>query len=963
MTETWLKSYIEDAQLDLPGYNVFRCDRSVRVGGGVLLYTHEKLPITNFQTYDDKYCQALMCTCEISKSVICILYRPPDCPTLSFRTCLNFVEEYLNNVTEEFTLSLMGDFNLPLIDWNSNTVLSGGTSSQNDTMGLLLEFMNMQLCSQYVHLPTRLSNVLDLYVCNSDELITHVAVSDTSLSDHRMIEIFWSFNPCSIEHPLSPDFNDDSFRSIDFSKADYIKLSERIESVNWNDLWSSCSLEDFPELFTQTVLQICLTSCPKKTPPTGRNSSLVRIPSRRKRKLQKQLTEALETPGTSDSRISALQNKIALAHIDVRDAINEQLQNRENIAVEKIRENPKFFYSYAKKFSKKKGGISMLFDNHMKITSDSKQMADLLQRQFTSVFSDPTKTNLNSAAFPVPGKSSEFSDELLEFTVEDIVEAINEISINSAAGPDEIPASLIKNCKDAIAVPIHLMWSQSLAMGKVPSYYKFSHVFPLHKKDSKALPSNYRPISLTSHIIKVFERVVRKKLVNYLESNNFLCSRQHGFRAGRSCLTQLVHHLDDIIEALMNNNDFDTIYLDFSKAFDKVDHKLLIKKLHRYGVNPKLVKWIESFLTDRYQAVVVDGKQSFLSLILSGVPQGTVLGPILFLIFINDIEHCVSNAIIKCFADDTKVALPISSEDDVPKLQLDLDKIIKWSDDNNMALHKDKFQYLCHKCSKQYIMGELPFIAELYQYHVSPELSLSPINQVRDLGVLVSSDLSWSPHIRSIADKARRKAAWVLSVFHTRSRDTMLILYKTMVRSLLEYCSPLWNPQKICDIQELESVQKSYLSRISGLQHFHYWERLKELSLMSLQRRRERYIIIFMWKILNGKTSNDLNIEFVTRPRLGIVAKIPPVFKPSSAANKSLYDASFGVIGPRLWNIVPYHMNAITKLEQFKLALTKFVLSVPDLPPIRGYTTPNSNSLLCWRNDKEACTLWGGHHM
>ena len=147
------------------------------------------------------------------------------------------------------------------------------------------------------------------------------------------------------------------------------------------------------------------------------------------------------------------------------------------------------------------------------------------------------------------------------------------------------------------------------------------------------------------------------------------------------------------------------------------------------------------------------------------------------------------------------------------------------------------------------------------------------------------------------------------------------------------------------------------------MQHFHYWEHLKELSLMSLQRRRERYIMIYMWKILNGKTTNDLKIQFVSRPRLGFVAKIPPVLRCSSAANKSLYDSSFGVIGPRLWNIVPYHINTITKFESFKLALTKFVLSVPDLPPVRGYTPPNSNSLLCWRNDREACSLWGGHLM
>ena len=220
--------------------------------------------------------------------------------------------------------------------------------------------------------------------------------------------------------------------------------------------------------------------------------------------------------------------------------------------------------------------------------------------------------------------------------------------------------------------------------------------------------------------------------------------------------------------------------------------------------------------------------------------------------------------------------------------------------------------------------------------------------------------MSWSPHIRAIANKARQKAAWVFSVFHTRSTEIMLTLFKSMVRSLLEYCCPLWQPAKISDIQELESVQKAFTSRITGMYNLHYWDRLKKLSLMSLQRRRERYIILHMWKILHHQTSNDLQIQFVHRPRLVNQAKIPVVSKQSTAANQTLYDASFAVKGSKLWNCVPYHLNSIPDITQFKRQLTLFMLSVPDKPPVWGYTTPNSNSILCWRNDGEACALWGG---
>ena len=488
-----------------------------------------------------------------------------------------------------------------------------------------------------------------------------------------------------------------------------------------------------------------------------------------------------------------------------------------------------------------------------------------------------------------------------------------------------------------------------------------SHIAPLHKKGSKALPVNYRPVSLTSHIIKIYERVLRKRLVAHLESNNLLCNQQHGFRSGHSCLTQLLHHFDDILVNLMDGKDTDSIYLDYAKAFDKVDHKLLVKKLHKYGVHPKLIKWIESFLSDRTQNVVVDGHMSSSAHIISGVPQGTVLGPILFLIFINDIIDCITSSTIRCFADDTRISKAISCEEDVALLQQDLDNVIHWSLKNNMTLHEDKFEYTCHYAAKSDLreLHELPFTTDVFHYRTSEDI-LFPVQQLRDLGVTVCSNSSWSTHIYSITKKARQLAAWVLSVFHTRSTPVMLTLYQSMVRSLLEYCSPLWNPHKIMDIQELESVQRTFTSRIPECYGLDYWERLKKLDLMSLQRRRERYIILHMWKLLHGQTSNDLDVQFYKRSRFGTLSKVPSMCRGSTLGHQSLYDNSFAVKGPKLWNSVPYHLNSIEEFATFKTKLTTFILSIPDNPPVKGYTAPNSNSLLAWRMDASASALWGG---
>ena len=278
-----------------------------------------------------------------------------------------------------------------------------------------------------------------------------------------------------------------------------------------------------------------------------------------------------------------------------------------------------------------------------------------------------------------------------------------------------------------------------------------------------------------------------------------------------------------------------------------------------------------------------------------------------------------------------------------------------------MKLHEDKFELISHKHRQSNTMSELPFVSQLQTYTVSSGDTLLPVHQLRDLGINVSSDLTWSYHISTIVCKARSVAAWVLSVFKTRDRTTMLTLYKSLVRSLLEYCCPLWNPNKISDIQQLESVQRTFTSRICGLQDKNYWERLQDLQMMSLQRRRERYIIIHMWKTLHGSCPNDLGVEFSPPSRQGIRAKVPILSSASTQRHQTLYDASFAVHGPRLWNVIPSNLTVESRFQQFKDELTTFILTAPDTPPVPGYTGVNKNSLLDWSMNK--ATSWSAHPM
>ena len=226
---------------------------------------------------------------------------------------------------------------------------------------------------------------------------------------------------------------------------------------------------------------------------------------------------------------------------------------------------------------------------------------------------------------------------------------------------------------------------------------------------------------------------------------------------------------------------------------------------------------------------------------------------------------------------------------------------------------------------------------------------IEPSPVVRDLGVLVSSNRSWAAHIHHTTEGAKKMAAWVLSVFRDRSPTVMLNLYKSMVHSRLEYCSPVWNPADISGIQKIENIQRSFLRKITSLHNLDYWDRLKKLNIMSLQRRRERYCIIHVWKIINDHAPNDINMQFKDHPRLGIRALIPPLNNKVQMSIRSDYDCSFGVRAAQLWNALPADITTLKSLESFKIGFGRFLEQYPDNPPVPGYTPANDNSLLSWR--------------
>ena len=275
-----------------------------------------------------------------------------------------------------------------------------------------------------------------------------------------------------------------------------------------------------------------------------------------------------------------------------------------------------------------------------------------------------------------------------------IIEAIHELSLNSAAGPDCLPSSLLLNCATELAPVLLFIFSHSF------SPWKRAAIIPIYKSGDKTVPSNFRPISLTFVICKVLERIIRKHVFSFLDQKGCLNSTQHGFRPGHSCLSALLDVFDNIMRMLDSNSSVDMVYLDFSKAFDKVDHGILLHKLRAVGITGNIGIWLFHFLIDRSHFVRLPGGISEYHPVLSGVPQGTVLGPVLFLIMISDIDKDVSASKLVIFADDTRLYSGVGDVADCDDLQLDLNAVYDWASSNNMFYKKHLILLIILYCLK-----------------------------------------------------------------------------------------------------------------------------------------------------------------------------------------------------------------------------------------------------------------------
>ena len=349
---------------------------------------------------------------------------------------------------------------------------------------------------------------------------------------------------------------------------------------------------------------------------------------------------------------------------------------------------------------------------------------------------------------------------------------------NKASGPDGIQARLLKELSNELAPVFKILFQASLNQGRVPKDWKEANVTPLFKKGEKSDPGNYRPVSLTSITCKILEHIICSNIINHLDKHNVLTPYQHGFRKYRSCETQLIGLIDDFSKGLDNSEQIDAILLDFSKAFDKVHHHSLLKKLKYFCINGPLHQWIKDFLIGREQTVIINGSKSTPITVNSGVPQGTVLGPLLFLIYINDLPNCITlGTKVTLFADDCIIYRTIKTTQDTDILQRELDELQKWESNWSMSFHPEKCQLLR-------VTKKLKQINSTYLIHGKP---VTQTKNAKYLGVIINEKLSWNPHIDETTKKSNKALGFIKRNFYKSNKNIKLKCYLTLVRPIIEY--------------------------------------------------------------------------------------------------------------------------------------------------------------------------------
>ena len=867
ITETWLNANWPDQTIiSLCNYYIIRCDRIDREGGGACIIVNTSvcniIQSRCISNYDYSIVSALINISKFSVNFICAYLPPGNNNRHNVVLRMNsFIADLRSLINRKVANVFTGDYNLPDINWNQPSIV--GKQPEH----LFANFCINNGLYQFVTEPTRDHSILDLILCDAEFLISDVINRENfSNSDHDMVEF-----RLSIVIPTHRQ----RYYVYDFNKADWQAISLYLSTINWNQLF--VNTYDIALMWKQfyDILDVAISvGVPLK--PVFNGGQKRRVLSRRIRQLisrKKTLWRKLK----KDRKNLILREKFKNSARALKQAIFESRRTLEEYI---INQNDRAaFYRYVNSKLKSHNKLSVLLDSNGMVITDPTLIAQELNNYFASVY---TIDNNNTPAFDRRNGATELS--FVYFDINSVCNVLKSLNSSTSVGPDNIPNIFLKKMFTFLASPLARLYEQSFIVNFIPDCWKLARIVPLHKKGPTNVASNYRPISLTSNICKVMEKIIGAQIWKYFTEHDLISKKQFGFQKNSSTTMQLLQCYNTWVKNQNNGIGSDAIYIDYSKAFDSVVHNKLLCKLKSYGFNNELLNWITNYLSNRSHYVVVNNFKSDICLVRSGVPQGTVLGPLFFIIFVNDMpDLAVLPVSIDMFADDAKVSSPINSIGDCIRLQHVFALIVMWSDLWQLSLNFLK-TFVLHlgKANLQ------------FNYSFNGKV-LESKNSAKDLGVTITSDLKFHRHIENIISDCRKKLFIMNKCFLNNSATVRSRLFNIYVRPSLEYASVVWNPHSNHEIDILENIAISALPNTLPANY------------TSLYKRRLIADLLFYFKILNGQTRLNASDFFTLNMRHSRRGHRLSLLFPLT--NTAAYHDSFACRQINTWNNLP--TNAI----------------------------------------------------
>lgn len=911
LQETFLSDIFSDSEISLNNFQLFRRDRKSN-GGGIVLYVKSTLPCELRSDLEIEDIEAIWLEMKLDKQkplLIGYIYRPPS----SLASWNDKIEETLEKIfIENKEMVIFGDFNYNFIT----------TGSNNSKWNNIIDTFNL---SQLITQPTRVtptsSTTIDHIYSNQPQNISYTAVPILSISDHYPIIFTRRLNKNIKKGPVHTTIN---YRYLKNFNAD--NFLHDLSNQPWSliDMFSDPddALDTFNKLFLQTLdahAPYKQKRVKHKNQADWFNGDIAN--AMHKRDLAKKKNNI------SDFKYWKSQVK-TLTHTAKTEFFDQEINSNQK--------NPKKLWKNLKSLSGKteKHQTNYIADENGTPITDPKLTADTFNAFFANVFKKAENITELSHEMKTVLKESLGSENAMQFNkfeipyvqVSYVKQKLNSLDVTKATGMDGISAKFLKTASDVICEPICTMINLSVKSGKFPTQLKQTKVTPIYKKGSKSDKNNYRPISVLPLISKIYEKHVSDHLKSFLETNNLLFTTQSGFRAKHSCETALTNIIDNWINALNEGKLVGTLFLDLSKAFDLVNHKILIEKLPFYHISSQAINWITSYLSERSQKVNVSGVLSEPAEVVSGVPQGSVLGPLLFIIYINDLNLHVKRSKTDMFADDTSLtATGISLQEVIDNLQTDLDNVHTWCKQNAMVLNAQKTKSM--NISTKSTKSENTKSPTL---HIQDqEIELTDTEKL--LGVHVDNNLKWKTHIQSTIKKCNAQLYLLLRIKQYLDLHSRKLFFNSYILPHLDYCCTIWgncNNELLSDIIKFQKraariiLDKSFDTPSNEL--------FKELNWMTFDQRIKYKKSILVYKSINEPSfpmymknkfqtvnhRHNLNLRSVQNADLVIPKPKIEHFR-----------KSFSYSGSKLWNDIPTHVRNSDTLWKFQTAYVRWLFT------------------------------------